>query len=387
MPLAPGVFVDGLLNELPNCQIRILRMISSVWSRQSRPLRHKRQPPTTASQEAAPTAASQEAASTTASQTEEVVDSGTITASQEEEVLISGTVDDEPLFLDDSEVKQEPNKESNPSRVEAENSAKSVLKAKVKTEADESPTDLNDDSSSSEECGQRNAKKPVKREESGQSSDDGIKSAVMKSDPNKRFGEVVELLTPPVVTKKENTQKRNQDTLEKRIRDEQLLCSRLEICSSLYVRNRRSEFLDRIVVYEEKGILYDYIYRPPGRPSRMAKFECPEITTKRKVMLTVWWTSSGVILHKVLTSSPTKDGKIFTAYAEEMNKILHAKNPSLDEGPAPIYLYNSSCGYINGFECIPYPSDSPYLAPHAYFVGQQFGNYLLNQKKVYDALT
>ncbi|KAK5975875.1 hypothetical protein GCK32_022478, partial [Trichostrongylus colubriformis] len=242
---------------------------------------------------------------------------------------------------------------------------------------------------------------------------DGIRKAMLQSDPNMRFKDLVrQLFTPPHPNRKLRYSKRVKETsedkaakksqneidmgtLEKRIRQEQHLCDRVEICSSLYLRNKRSEFLDRIVVYEEKWILYNHTYRRPLKTSDSeANIDWTEYTTRRRVMLTVWWSSFGVILHKVVSTSPTKNERLFATYIREMNEILRKERPSLNGGPAPIFLFDSSCGYIGnslihilcewGFECIPYPSDSPDLLPHAQYVSHHFSGYLLNKKKIDD---
>ncbi|KAK6017346.1 hypothetical protein OSTOST_17135 [Ostertagia ostertagi] len=187
--------------------------------------------------------------------------------------------------------------------------------------------------------------------------------AMMKANPNKKFKDLVKELfaNPPAPRKRERSSQKSSETLENYIRKEDQLCNRLEICSSLYLRNRRREFLDRIIVYEEKWIVYDYTYRNVGRLSKKSdpqeKAEPSDISTKRRSMLTVWWSSYGVILHKVLSSSPSKEGRTFTS-----NAVIHIL-----------------CRF--GFECLPYPYDSVYLSPHTSYISTHFGNYLHNRKE------
>ncbi|KAK6025362.1 hypothetical protein OSTOST_08745 [Ostertagia ostertagi] len=226
--------------------------------------------------------------------------------------------------------------------------------AEAKPESDERlPDEDNHSSSSVEQIDEHSGEQsPDDSKLRRRSSKDGVRRAMMKANPNKKFKDLVKELfaNPPAPRKRERSSQKSSETLENYIRKEDQLCNRLEICSSLYLRNRRREFLDRIIVYEEKWIVYDYTYRNVGRLSKKSdpqeKAEPSDISTKRRSMLTVWWSSYGVILHKVLSSSPSKEGRTFTSYIREMNKCLLEQQPWLVQGPAPIFFYDSSCGYI-----------------------------------------
>ncbi|PIO71249.1 hypothetical protein TELCIR_06853, partial [Teladorsagia circumcincta] len=333
------------------------------------------------------------------------------------------TVEDEPLFLDNSSSKMTCEEERIPLKIvkeddsteaaangSSESGSKGTRKRRnpaddceeVKTEFDERIPDEDDHSTSSvEEIDEQDGEmSPDDSKLRRRSSKDGVRRAMMKANPNKKFKDLVKELfaNPPAPRKRERTSQKSSETLENYIRKEDQLCNRLEICSSLYLRNRRREFLDRIIVYEEKWIVYDYTYRNVGRLGKKSdpkeKAETSDISTKRRSMLTVWWSSYGVILHRVLSSSPSKESRTFTSYIRDMNKCLLEQQPWLVHGPAPIFLYDSSCGYISnavihimcrfGFECLPYPYDSVYLSPHTSYVSTHFGNYLQNRKEQFE---
>uniref|UniRef100_A0A0K0F2C9 Histone-lysine N-methyltransferase SETMAR (inferred by orthology to a human protein) n=1 Tax=Strongyloides venezuelensis TaxID=75913 RepID=A0A0K0F2C9_STRVS len=66
--------------------------------------------------------------------------------------------------------------------------------------------------------------------------------------------------------------------------------SRLEICSSLLLRNKNDPFLDRIVICDEKWILYNSRKRAGqwlDKDEAPKQFSKPQITPK-KVLVTVW---------------------------------------------------------------------------------------------------
>ena len=79
-------------------------------------------------------------------------------------------------------------------------------------------------------------------------------------------------------------------------------CQRLTICTSLVLRNHCDPFLNRIITSDEKWITYDNIRRSG---QWLDVLEHPAKVTKReihskKTMVTVWWSTSGVINYEFL---------------------------------------------------------------------------------------
>uniref|UniRef100_A0A0K0FS04 Histone-lysine N-methyltransferase SETMAR (inferred by orthology to a human protein) n=1 Tax=Strongyloides venezuelensis TaxID=75913 RepID=A0A0K0FS04_STRVS len=86
----------------------------------------------------------------------------------------------------------------------------------------------------------------------------------------------------------------------------------LEICSSLLLRNKNDSFLDRIVTCDEKWILYDNRKRAGqwlDKDEAPKQFSKPQITPK-KMIVTVWWSSEGLILFKKRPSLVNRKGPI-----------------------------------------------------------------------------
>ncbi|XGW25183.1 hypothetical protein V3C99_006528, partial [Haemonchus contortus] len=283
--------------------------------------------------------------------------------------------------------------------------------AEVKEEVDDRPPDPDACSSLTEERDEQDAEwmsvnKKLNKSKEGAA--DGIRKAMLKSDPNKSFRELAkEVFSSPPTKKKrgEGSFLKVEDTLDESLRQEQEAFSRLEICSSLYLRNKLKGFLDRIVVYEEEWIIYDHKNPFTRKPSKNPVSATAGIATedtkpkesilsKRKALLTVWWSSSGVILHKVLTRSPRQVGRAFASYIHHMKRNLIRQQLSLALGPAPIFLYDNSSGYLTnsmvetlcrfGFECLPYPCTTPMLSPHANYISSNFANYLSDKKEIED---
>ena len=72
---------------------------------------------------------------------------------------------------------------------------------------------------------------------------------------------------------------------------------RVQVCVSLLTRHKTESFLHRIVTCDEKGIVYDNHKRSSqwlDRNSSPMQFLKPSVHQK-KVMVTVWWSTKGVI--------------------------------------------------------------------------------------------
>lgn len=71
---------------------------------------------------------------------------------------------------------------------------------------------------------------------------------------------------------------------------------RFEVSSALLLRNKNEPFLDRIVTYNEKWIMYNNRRRSAqwlDKDETPKQFPEPD-PNGRKVMITVWWISKGV---------------------------------------------------------------------------------------------
>jgi len=82
---------------------------------------------------------------------------------------------------------------------------------------------------------------------------------------------------------------------------------RYEVCSTLLLRNKNDPFLDRIVTCDEKWILYDNRRRSAqylDRGESPQPFPKPKLH-QRKTMVTVWWSSAGLIHYNFMNPGET----------------------------------------------------------------------------------
>lgn len=169
--------------------------------------------------------------------------------------------------------------------------------------------------------------------------------------------------------------------------EEQQRC-RLEICSSLTIRNENDPFLDRIITCDEKWIVYDNRRRSA---QWLDKEEPPKHFPKpslhpRKVMLTVWWAATGIIHYDFL-----KPGETITAerYCRELD-VVHQKllemRPALVNRRGPILLHDNARPHVSHlttqklnqlrYEVLPHPAYSPDLAPTDFHLFKHLDGFL-----------
>lgn len=150
---------------------------------------------------------------------------------------------------------------------------------------------------------------------------------------------------------------------------------RLEVCSSLAARNERDPFLDRIVTCDEKWILYDNCGRSAQwvdaaePPKKMAK---PALHPK-KTMVTVWWTSRGVVHYSFLKPGSSITAQSYCQEIDAMHHKLRQKQPALVNRKGPILLQDNARPHVArmtlqklhhlGYELLSHPAYSPDLSP------------------------
>lgn len=153
---------------------------------------------------------------------------------------------------------------------------------------------------------------------------------------------------------------------------------RYEICSSLLRRNESDPFLDRIVTCDEKWVLYDNRKRSA---QWLDKNESPKQFPQskfhqKKIMLTVWWYSNGIIHYNFLKSGETITSVRYCKYLEEMHQKLTSLRPALVNRKGPILLQDNARPHVAqmtlqklrelGYETLPHPPYSPDLSPTDY---------------------
>lgn len=167
---------------------------------------------------------------------------------------------------------------------------------------------------------------------------------------------------------------------------------RVETCLALLNRHTNEGILNRIVTCDEKWILFDNRKRSASwlDPGSAPK-QCPKRKlTPRKVMVTVWWSSAGVIHHSFLPNGMSITADV---YCEELNtmmeKLAHLQ-PALVNRSSPLLLHDNARPHTAqqtvsklqelGLEALRHPPYSPDLAPTDYYFFQNLDNFLAGKK-------
>ncbi|CAD5212732.1 unnamed protein product [Bursaphelenchus okinawaensis] len=157
-------------------------------------------------------------------------------------------------------------------------------------------------------------------------------------------------------------------------------------CASekLLQRCKNEEFLDRIVTIDEKWISFNNTRRSTSwckrgeAPKHVPK---PELHEK-KLMVTVWWCSSGVIQYDFM-----KPGQSITAdtYCAQIDKLRH-NLPTMVRRRGPIILQDNARLHAAkktvakfrelGYEVLEHPPYSPDLAPTDFHLFKHLSSFL-----------
>lgn len=168
---------------------------------------------------------------------------------------------------------------------------------------------------------------------------------------------------------------------------------RFDVCASLLCRNKNDPFLARIVTCDEKWILYDNTRRSG---QWLDKGEAPKHfpkppTHQKKVMVTVWWASFGLIHYSFLNPGETINAESYCNQINTMHQKLAVMNPSLVNRKGPILLHDNARPHVSrvtsqkllelGYETLPHPPYSPDLSPTDYHFFRHLDLYL--QHKIF----
>lgn len=163
---------------------------------------------------------------------------------------------------------------------------------------------------------------------------------------------------------------------------------RFDICSELILRMKNEPFLHRIITCDEKWLLYNNnkrsaqwldIHESPKSFPKPSQHE-------KKVMVTVWWCSKGVIHYDFM-----EKGEMITAekYCQEidiMQEKLKKMYPALINRKGPILLHDNARPHIAkqtmdklkslNYEIMKHPPYSPDLSPTDFHLFKHLQNYL-----------
>ena len=117
-----------------------------------------------------------------------------------------------------------------------------------------------------------------------------------------------------------------------------------EILSALFLCYQNDLFLNQIITCDEKWILYNklkFSAQPLEADKAAQHFPKPKFHQK-KVMVTVWWSSSGLILHDFVKPGETIKAEKYYRKINEMNLKLTRKQPALVNRKGPILLHENT---------------------------------------------
>ncbi|XP_020141355.2 histone-lysine N-methyltransferase SETMAR-like [Microcebus murinus] len=163
---------------------------------------------------------------------------------------------------------------------------------------------------------------------------------------------------------------------------------RFQVSSALIVRNNKEPFLDRIVTWEEKWILYDNGQQPAqwlDQEAAPKHFSKPDLHQK-KVMVTVWWSAAGLIHYSFLNPDEAITSEKYVQQIDEMHQKLQRLQPVLVNRKGPILLHDNARPHVAqptlqklnelGYEVLPHPPYSPDLSPTDYHFFKHLDNFL-----------
>ncbi|XP_076673232.1 histone-lysine N-methyltransferase SETMAR-like [Andrena cerasifolii] len=167
---------------------------------------------------------------------------------------------------------------------------------------------------------------------------------------------------------------------------------RLEACLMLLSRHKSDPFFNRIVTCDEKWIQYDNRKRSA---QWLDKDELLRHTPKRnihrkKLMVTVWWSSAGVIHYDFMKPGSTIIAETYCNQLDEMMQKLKEKQPRLVNRSTPILLHDNARPHTAKMtvaklqelelELLHHPPYSPDLPPTDYHFFRNLDNFLIGKK-------
>ena len=158
--------------------------------------------------------------------------------------------------------------------------------------------------------------------------------------------------------------------------------------SSFLLRNKNDLFLDRVVTCDEKWVLYDNRQRPAkwlDADEAPRHFPKPELHQK-KVMLTVWWSATGLIHYSFFNAGETITAEKYCQQMDEIHQKLRQQHPALVKRKGPILLHDNTRPHVAkptlqnlnelGYETLPHSPYSPDLSPTNYNFFKHLDNFL-----------
>jgi [histone H3]-lysine36 N-dimethyltransferase SETMAR len=174
--------------------------------------------------------------------------------------------------------------------------------------------------------------------------------------------------------------------------NEYQLNQRSSIAKSNLLRNKKENFLHRIITCDEKWVLYDNVknrkqWLSKGQtPLQMAK---PGIN-RSKVMLCIWWGSLGVIHWELLQSNQTVTSDVYCTQLDRVQQELLKSHASLVNRKGVILLQDNARAHVStqtknkiselGWEILPHAPYSPDMSPTDYHIFRSLQHHICTKK-------
>lgn len=218
---------------------------------------------------------------------------------------------------------------------------------------------------------------------------------IIEADPSKSTREVAEEMNVDHTTVLRHLNQigkvKKMDKWVPHLLSEKQKIRRFEVASSLLLRNNNDPFLHRIVTCDEKWILLDNRRRSAqwlDHDEAPKHFPKPNLH-QTKVMVTVWWSMTGLIHHNFLNPGETITAERYCQHIQEMNEKLKLSCPALINRKGPIILQDNARPHVAqttlqkfhelGYEILPHPPYSPDLSPTDFHFFKHLDNFLLNR--------
>ena len=169
---------------------------------------------------------------------------------------------------------------------------------------------------------------------------------------------------------------------------------RIRVCVSLLTRHKTESFLHRIVTWNEKWIVYDKRKRSSqwlDRNSSPRQFPKPSVHQK-KVMVTVWWSTKGVIHYNFMKPGTTISADVYCNEFDSMVRKLCTMHPKIVNRCSPLLLHDNANLHTARitilkleelkFEVMPHPAYSPDLAPTDFHFFRNLNNFLVEKNSI-----